>query len=132
MKTLRTSSLEKSEREKYTHIPCIRGFKKSETFHIRIKKNRVSHILLLKKRGANHIPGSAEKGSFGTYIYTMPHIGTYRRLVWISYFRIRYAFYYSEHCMGLTGRLANCKIVISWARYDDLDQPAHKNVSRSC
>ena len=26
--------------------------------------------------------------------------------------------------MGLTGRLVNRKIVTSWARYDDLDQPA--------
>ena len=34
--------------------------------------------------------------------------------------------------MGLTGRLVNRKMVTSWARYDDLDQPAHKNVSRSC
>ena len=34
--------------------------------------------------------------------------------------------------MGLTGRLVNRKIVTSWARYDDLDQPAPKNVSRSC
>ena len=28
--------------------------------------------------------------------------------------------------MGLTGRLLNRKIVTSWARYDDLDQPAPK------
>ena len=49
-----------------------------------------------------------------------------------SAFAIRYAFYYSEHCMGLKSGLVNRKIVTSWARYDDLDQPAHKNVSRSC
>ena len=34
--------------------------------------------------------------------------------------------------MGLKSGLVNRKIVTSWARYDDLDQPAHKNVSRSC
>ena len=49
-----------------------------------------------------------------------------------SAFAVRYAFYYSEHCTGLTGGLVNCKIVTSWARYDALDQPAHKNVSRPC
>ena len=34
--------------------------------------------------------------------------------------------------MGLTGSLMNRKMVTSWARYDDLDKPAHKNVSRFC
>ena len=34
--------------------------------------------------------------------------------------------------MELTGRLVNRKMVTSWARNDDLDQLAHKNVSRSC
>ena len=33
--------------------------------------------------------------------------------------------------MGFTGRLVNRKMVTSWARNDDLDQHAHKNVSRS-
>ena len=42
------------------HLP---GCQKSGAFHIRIKKNRVSHILFVEKKGgANHIPGSAEKG----------------------------------------------------------------------
>ena len=34
--------------------------------------------------------------------------------------------------MGLSGRLVNRKIVTSRAKYDDLDQPAPKNVSKSC
>ena len=41
----RTSSLEKSLREKYTHLS---GWWKSGAFHIQIKKNRVSHILFVK------------------------------------------------------------------------------------
>ena len=33
--------------------------------------------------------------------------------------------------MELTGRLVNRTIVTSLARYDNLDQPAHKNVPKS-
>ena len=64
------------------HLP---GCQKSGAFHIRIKKNRVSHIIFVDKKGANHIPGSAEKGggggggAFGTHIRTMPYIGTHPR-----------------------------------------------------
>ena len=41
-----------------------------------------SVIYFLSKKGANHIPGSAEKGVgggglFGTHIRTMPYIGSY-------------------------------------------------------
>ena len=46
LNTKRTNSLEKSVREKYTHIP---GCQKSGVFHIRIKKNRASHILFVEK-----------------------------------------------------------------------------------
>ena len=62
------------------HLP---GCQKSGAFHIRIKKNRVSHIIFVDKKRANHIPGSAEKGggggAFGTHIRTMPYIGTHPR-----------------------------------------------------
>ena len=30
-----------------------------------------------RKKGANHIPGSAEKGLFGTHIRTIPYIESY-------------------------------------------------------
>ena len=46
-------------------------------FHTGIQKNRAIHILFVEKRGANHIPGSTEKGGlFGTHIRTMPSIGS--------------------------------------------------------
>ena len=83
MNTKRTSSLEKSLRE---NIRIYRDF--SGAYHIQIKKNRVSHIHFLEKMGANHIPGSAEKGvgvgAFGTHIRTMPYIGNYPSVVKVS------------------------------------------------
>ena len=62
--------------KKYTHIP---GCQNSGAFHIRIEKNRVSHAYTFCwKKGAYHIPGSAEKGGhFGTHIRTMSYIGSY-------------------------------------------------------
>ena len=53
------------------HLP---GCQKSGAFHIQIKKNRVSHILFAEKRGANHIPGSAEKGGHLARISVLCHI----------------------------------------------------------
>ena len=48
LNTKRTSILEKSLSKKYVHIP---GCQKSGAFHIPIKKNRVSHVLFVEKRG---------------------------------------------------------------------------------
>ena len=60
--------------KKYTHIP---GYQKSRAFHIRIKKNCVSHILFV----ANHIPGSAEKGGLMMMIqHALPYYAIYRNL----------------------------------------------------
>ena len=57
---------------------CIyRDVRKSETFHIPIKKNCVSHILFVEKE-ANQIPCSAEKGAFR---YAHPHYAIYRKLL---------------------------------------------------
>ena len=53
------------------HLP---GCQKSGAFHIRIKKNQVSHILFVEKRGANHIPGSAEIGVHLARISVLCHI----------------------------------------------------------
>ena len=72
--TKRISSLEKSLNDKYVHIP---GCQKNGAFHIGIRKNWAIHILFFKKKGANHIPGSAEKGLFGMHIRTMQYIGIY-------------------------------------------------------
>ena len=59
--TKRISSLEKSLSEKYVHIP---GCQKNGAFHIGIQKNGAIHILFVEKKGANHIPDSAEKGGY--------------------------------------------------------------------
>ena len=67
----RTSSLEKSLSEKNVHI---QGCQKSGAFHIGIQKNRVIHILVVEKGGANHIPGSAEKGGHSARTSVLCHI----------------------------------------------------------
>ena len=74
LNTKRTSSLEKSLSENYTHIP---GCQKSRTFHIRIKKNRVSHILYVENWGLIIYLAALKSGPFGTHIRTMPYIGSY-------------------------------------------------------
>ena len=74
LNTKRTSNLEKSLSEKYMHIP---GCQKSGAFHIPIKKNRVSHILFVDKRGLIIYLTGLKKGPFGTHIRTMLYIGSY-------------------------------------------------------
>ena len=69
--TKRISSLEKSLSEKHVHIP---GCQKNGTFHIGIQKNRAIHILFVEKKGANHIPGSAEKGGYSACTSVLCHI----------------------------------------------------------
>ena len=71
--TMRISSLEKSLSEKFVHIP---GCQKNGAFHIGIQKNRAIHIHFVEKKGANHIPGSAEKGghSARTSVHVLCHI----------------------------------------------------------
>ena len=69
--TKRISSLEKSLSEKYVHIP---GCQKNGAFHIGIQKNRAIHILFVEKKGASHIPGSAEKGGYSARTSVLCHI----------------------------------------------------------
>ena len=58
------------------HI-MLSGVNDNSLFRI-MMKNWVSHILFLRKRGACHIPGSAEKGVYsGPHIHTMSYIGSY-------------------------------------------------------
>ena len=65
----------KSLSKKYTHIPDCQ---KSGAFHVIIKTDRVSHILFIEKKGANHITGSAEKGGYSARTRTLPYIGRYQ------------------------------------------------------
>ena len=52
------------------------GIQKSGAFHIQI---------FCSKKGANHIPGSAEKrGPFGTHICTMPYIGNKKKCYYLQ------------------------------------------------
>ena len=53
------------------HIP---GWQKNGAFHIGIQKNRAFHILFVEKSGANHIPGSAEKGGYSARTSVLCHI----------------------------------------------------------
>ena len=69
--TKRISSLEKSLSEKYVHIP---GCQKNGAFHIGIQKNRAIHILFVEKKGANHIPGSVEKGGHSARAFVLCHV----------------------------------------------------------
>ena len=69
--TKRINSLEKSLSEKYVHIP---GCQNNGAFHIGIQKNRAIHILFVEKKGANHIPGSAEKGGYSARTSVLCHI----------------------------------------------------------
>ena len=41
------------------------------------EKSDPSYCFLLIKNGANHIPGSTEKGGHSACICTMPYIGSY-------------------------------------------------------
>ena len=63
-----------SERKKYSHLS---GYQKSGAFHIRIKKNRVSHILFVEKRGPIIYLAALKKGAI---LHAHPHYVIYRKL----------------------------------------------------
>ena len=56
------------------HIP---GCQKNGAFLIGIQKNGAIHILFVEKKGANHIPGSAEKK--GAIRHAHPYYAIYRK-----------------------------------------------------
>ena len=69
--TKRISSLEKSLSKKYVHIP---GCQKNGTFHKGIQKKSGHSYTFCWKKGANHIPGSAEKGGYSARTSVLCHI----------------------------------------------------------
>ena len=72
--TKRISSLEKSLRENYVHIP---GCQKNGAFHIGTQKIGPFIYFLLKKVGQSYTWQCWKRGLFGTHIHTMPYIGSY-------------------------------------------------------
>ena len=69
--TKRISSLEKYLSEKYMHIS---GCQKNGAFHIWIQKKLGHSYTFCWKKGANHIPGSAEKGGYSARTSVLCHI----------------------------------------------------------
>ena len=72
--TKRISSLEKSQSEKYVHIP---GYQKNGAFHIGIQKNRAIHILFVEKRGPIIYLATLKKGAIR---HAHPYYAIYRKL----------------------------------------------------
>ena len=64
----------KISQRKYTHIP---GCQKSGAYHIRIKKNRVSHLLFVEKRGPVMYLAALKKGAIR---HAHPYYAIYRKL----------------------------------------------------